>query len=252
MLNAVILAGEQPVKGSEHIRNKALFPINGKYMAEYVIDAVRNASGIGKIVVVGPEKELKEYFHDKVDAIIDSNGTIMENIRAAVNYLGYGSNLLICTSDIPMITPEAINDFVRKCEEVKGDLCYPIIEKRVNDVKYPGVERTYVKVREGVFTGGNIIYANPVILQRGYEFADRLLKARKNPLKMAWILGFTFMLQLMLGTLSIKRVEKKFSRLMDMKGKAIISEFPEIGNDVDKPSDVKIATSYLSEQVSES
>lgn len=246
MLNAVILAGEQPIKDSSDTGNKALLRINGKIMIEYVIEALRNADQVGRIVVVGPKEQLEAYLKDKVDAVVNSDGTAMGNLMEAVNFLGYNSYMLVCSCDIPLITTEAINDFIKKSNELNADFCYPIVEKAVNMNKYPEMERTYVKVKEGSFTGGNIFYINPLILGKCLEIADKLVQARKNPIKMASILSFGFLLRLVTGTLSISKAEKHFSEMLSITAKAIISEYPEIGNDVDKPSDVIVATAHLS------
>ena len=246
MINALVLAGNQPIKTWSNAMNKALLRINGKMMIDYVIDALKVSYGIGKIVVVGFGSELRDSIKNKVDAFIESNGTIMQNVLEGIKFLGFSDSILICTSDIPLITPEAISDFIKKAEALKVDLCYPIVEKKQNDRKFPEIERTYVKMKEGTYTGGNIIFMNPSILEKGYELAEKIVENRKNPFKIAHILSFGFMVRLMLGILTIDKVEKKFSNLLGIKAKAVVSDYPEIGNDVDKPSDVIIASAHLS------
>lgn len=246
MLNAIILAGEQPIKNWGGTGSKALFRINGKMMIDYVIDALKNVDDIGKIVVIGPGNELKKCLGERVDAIIDSNGSIMQNIMAGIKSLGCDNKLLVCTADIPLITPAAVKDFIAQAKALDADLCYPIVEKRVNDEKYPEAERTYVKIKEGVFAGGNVFYVNPCVMGKGLETAEKLLGVRKKPLKMARLLGFGFMVQLLLGTLTISKVEKRLSSMLNIKGRAVISKFPEISNDVDKATDVIVVTAHLS------
>lgn len=246
MLNAIILAGTQSIKKWNDSGNKALFRINGRMMIDYVIDAVKGASDIDRVVIVGPKSELAEHFKDRVDAVIDCSGSIMENIITGAKYLGNDNHILICSSDIPLVTSEAISDFIHKANALNADLCYPIVEKSENDKKYPEIERTYVRIKEGTFTGGNIFYVNPLILDKGFTLAEKLVNNRKKPLKMAKILSFRFLVQLLLGNLTIERIEKRFSKILDIHAKAVISKYPEIGNDVDKPSDVIIATAHLS------
>jgi GTP:adenosylcobinamide-phosphate guanylyltransferase len=246
MADAVILAGEQSIKGLENFGNKALYLINKKMMIEYVIDAIKKANEIKRIVVVGPKEELSKHIGYKVDKVLESGNSAIENAILGVKYLDTTENILICSCDIPLITTEAIDDFIAKSKELNADLCYPIIEKTVNDEKYPEMERTYVKIREGRFTGGNIFYVNPKAIERGIVFADRLIKARKNPIKMARLMGYTLMLQLIMGNLAIKRVEERFTRITGLKAKAVVSLFPEVGQDIDKSSDLVTTTQYLS------
>lgn len=246
MLNALILAGAQPVGNHSENANKALLRINGKMMVEYVIEALRGVEGIGRIVAVGSEQELALPLAGKVDAVLHAEGSIMAGIDAGVRNLGSAEPILICTSDIPMITSEGIKDFIGQALALEADLCYPIVDERLNREKYPEMERTYVPVREGRFTGGNIFYVHPKVLEKGFSLASRLVEARKNPLKMAGLLGLGFLFRFITGTLSIAQAERKISKMLQIKARAVISQYPEIGNDVDKPSDVMVATAYLS------
>lgn len=245
MLKALILAGGEASKKWSAVENKALFRLKDKMMVEYVIEALRETSCIDKIFVVGPEKQLKEHLAGKVDGIIDSTGGIMENLKNGIVQLGNCGNLLVCSSDIPFITAEAVNDFVEKSRESGADVCYPVVERRTNELKFPKAERTYLKLKEGTFTGGNVFYVNPEVLDKCFPIANKMVEHRKSPLKMLRLLGMDFILELALGGLTIKRIEDKVLKLVGVKAKAIISQYAELGNDVDKPSDVLVATEYF-------
>ena len=84
--------------------------------------------------------------------------------------------------------------------------------------------------------------------ETGYELGTRLISVRKKPLQMAQILGLGFSVCLLLGKLSIDRIEKRFSKILNIKVKAVFSEYAEIGNDIDKPSDVIYAEAYLNQK----
>lgn len=245
MFNIIILAGKQQIKDIQDPRNKALIEINGKPMIEYVIEAIGNVRAAGKIAVIGPKEEIEGILKGKVWAIVDSNESIIGNVIRGADLFKDDRFVLVTTCDIPMISKEAIEDFISQSERSRADFCYPIVEKAINDEKFPGIERTYVKMKEGVFTGGNLILVNPKVLGKGKRIGERLFKARKNPLRMAWILGFALNLRLLTGTLSIEDVEKRFLKVTGINGKAIISNYPELSNDVDKESDLNFARRYL-------
>ena len=142
------------------------------------------------------------------------------------------------TSDIPMITKEAIEDFIERCMEKDVDLCYSIVDKRVNDQKYPGIRRTYARLWEGRFTGGNIFCFNPAIKDKCRDFVEKMLEYRKSPAKMAGVLGFVFLLRLALGILTINAIERKCESLLGIKAGDYLA-LSEICNDVDRPSDLE-------------
>lgn len=246
MLNTIILAGSQSDESWSGFKNKCLIEINKKTLIEYVIDALKNADDIGKIVVVGPKDDMADVIGGKVDDIIDSKGSIVENLMKGINYFDSDEHLLVCTADIPLITADTINDFVTRCKESKGDFCYPVVEKSLNVKLYPEMERTYVKVKEGTFTGGNITYIKSSVIQSSLPLIEKLVDYRKSPFKMARVFGFWFFIKLLLGRLSIEDAEKKVFNILNIKAKCIISEHPEIANDVDKLSDVIIVNAHLS------
>lgn len=244
MVDAIILAGSGEDTLIKDIENKALLEIKGKYMVQYVIDSLKSAKSVGKVVLIGPDV-LKSIFGSDVDAVLNSEKSIIDNVAKGVEFLGENRNIIICTSDIPMISADAIEDFIRQCEEINVDIGYPIIEKSLNDSKYPDAKRTYVKLKDGTFTGGNILYINPNAVKKCYSTARYLVDNRKNLLNMAKIFGIVVFAKLLIGTLGIKTVEKRANKILGVNAKAIMTVYPEVGNDVDKIEDVDFVSKYI-------
>ncbi|WP_197051412.1 nucleotidyltransferase family protein [Caloranaerobacter azorensis] len=245
MINSIILAGRSEKKLDGKL-SKALVNINGKPMIYYVIKALKESGVIDKIVIVGDKEELDKIGLEDVEFIIQDRGSIIDNVIAGVDYFKEDSMVLISTCDIPLLTAQAVYDFVKKSLESKADICYPIIEKSVCLEKYPEAIRTYAKLKDGYFTGGNLMLINPKVLDRCITKAKQMIEYRKNPVKMSRVLGFTFLLKLVVGRLTIESAEKRVSKILRLKPKAIITPYPEIGNDVDKPEDLNMAEKYLS------
>lgn len=237
MVDAIILAGEGK-NIVEDLATKALIVIHGKPMIEYVIDSLKGSGCIDRIVIVGPKGPLCKVIGQKVDMIIESEGTIINNLKRGMEFLNCEKHVVACTCDIPMVSAEAIKDFIDCCMEVRVDIGYPIIDKCLNDIKYPDVKRTYVKLKDGIYTGGNIVYINPFIMKDCYEAAIELVGNRKNPLKMARFFGFSILFKLFMGFLSVADVEKRVVKLFGISARAIKTSYPEIGNDVDKIDDI--------------
>lgn len=255
-MNVIVLAGDKKVnsdvsdstkqnEATAKIQNKALLRLKNKYMIEYIIDTLRSSSMIEKIAVVGPKEHLAPILGDRVDYIIESTDSIVTNGLMALEYFKEEPQVLIATSDIPMLTVEALEDFINQALNAKADLCYSVVDKKINDEKYPEVKRTYARLREGQFTGGNIFLFNPSAKDRCKDFIESMLEYRKSPAKMAMVLGFGFLIRLALGILTINSVQKKCEKLLGIKGAVIISEYPEVGNDVDKISDIQFVEKYL-------
>ncbi|MEQ8237081.1 MAG: hypothetical protein ABRQ23_09900, partial [Syntrophomonadaceae bacterium] len=126
-----------------------------------------------------------------------------------------------------------------------ADVYYPITSRAVNERKFPGVRRTYVKLKEGVFTGGNLFLLRSQVIPACVEIGEKLVARRKNPLAIAQLFGLGLVLSYLLGRLSIKQAEKRFYKVSGVRGKGIISPYAEVGVDVDKPDDLKLAQKFL-------
>jgi len=248
--DALVVAGAKNNGALKDYSNKeyeSLIEIAGKPMVQHVIEAVENVDEINDIVIVGPEK-INQNIGSKYH-IIKPEDVLINNIKKGIDALNHDHHILIITSDIPLITTKIIEDFINKCKSEKvHDLFYPVISKENNLKKYPEVQRTYVHLKEGVFTGGNMVLVSPDIIQGPLDWYDKILNLRKKPFKMSQMLGFKFIIKFIFRRLSVKEVEKRISNIIGHKCKALIIEYPEIGFDVDKPSDLKMMKEkYLKE-----
>ncbi len=249
MTKAIILAGGQKkglYKNQAEPINEALIPIGQRYMIEYVVEALGKSKFIDKIVIAGPDI-IQELYSKEPNIFVVSNGdTTVKSLIKALEALSQRNDyVLVVTSDIPLLTTRAIDDFISLCLGQEGDLFYPIVEKEINENRYPGIKRTYVSLKEGVFTGGNVILLNPQIANKCAAIAEEFVRLRKKPLSLASYLGWGFLLRYILGKLSIRDAEEKVSKVLGIKGVGVISSYPELGIDVDKYSDLEVVTKAL-------
>lgn len=250
--DAVILAGGENSSELKKIApydNEALIIIGNYPMVYYVYHALRNSPHVGKIVISGPTEALRNIFAREENLyFVDKGENAVASLAKAVKLLqeiGSSSCLLVTPTDIPFITVEAIEDFIERCEQEEADFFYPLITKEVNELRFPGVARTYVKLKEGVFTGGNLFILRHEIVDKALDIAVQVVERRKSPLSLARLFGFGLVWKLLTRSLSIETAEHRFAKVLGLKGKAIISSYAEVGVDVDKPSDLVIAQKYL-------
>lgn len=252
LTRAIVLAGSLNngrLKECSPATAEAFIRIGNKYMVQYVVEALKEAETIGDIILSGPKKDLEDIYKDRKGIyIVESGPTIISSLQNALDILDLQSDsrrVLVVTSDIPLITGPIIDAFLKRCLNEEGDVLYPIIPKSLNQFKYPDVERTYVKLRDGVYTGGNVFLVNPLIVKPCALKAAEVIKFRKEPLKLVRYIGFKYLFKYLLGLLSIQDAEERVSQLFNIKGKAIHISLPEIGVDVDKPSDLRLVERIL-------
>ena len=243
MYDVVVLAGTgkaTELTMEEGVNNKAFIEINGKQMLAYVLEALKSVDEISRIAVVGPPKELAPLAESYGFLAVAEAGSIPENLRKGIDALQPQQHFLIASADIPFLTAEAVVDFLGACSPYDQDLYYPIVSKELNERRFPGVQRTYVTLRDGIFTGGNLFLANPNGMNTALPRLERFFSLRKSPVRLAGLLGFGFLIKLLTKRLTLSELENRFSSLFQLQGKAVISNHPEIGTDVDKPTDLAL------------
>lgn len=205
-------------------------------MAWWVLDALLGAPSVTSIGLVGPES-LKRDHVVMAPMADDLFGNILLGLSTAPTD---ADTVLFVTSDIPWMTAPIVEAFLEKAPH-DVDVVYPIIPKEVAETRFPGTKRTYVRLREGVYTGGNLFLAKTAALPRLKERAETLLAHRKSPLTLARDVGVGLLIRLLLGRLSVHQVEQRVGGLLGISGRALIFPYAEAGVDVDKPEDLAMA-----------
>lgn len=251
MITAIVLAGGAK-KGllesdKDKIVNEAFIPLGNRLMIDYVVDALKKSKSINDLVLAGPVDELQKLYAGNPGFYFASSGrTVVETLINALACMpDKGEYILAVTADVPLLTAQAVDDFILSCRQRQGDLYYPVVSKASNESKYPGTVRTYVRLKEGVFTGGNLLLLKSEIVAKCAAKAEELVKLRKEPLKLVSYLGYKTLVRYLLHRLSIQDAEKVVSKLLGIHGICVISPFPEVGIDVDKTSDLELVKSNL-------
>lgn len=239
-VDALILAGAPAgpdLDPSGEAGSRAMIQLAGRSMLAWVVDALRGCPLIGRIAAVG------RVTADGLDSVIEPGGDLVTNIRRGLESLRTTSPVLLTSSDIPLLTAEAVEDFVSRALPMEADMVYPIVPRSECEKRYPGLKRTYVKTADGVFTGGNIMLVRPDFVDRSWDTIAEAYAARKQPLRLARIIGTGALARVLVGqfvppALRVSTLERAASRALRAKIAALVSDYPEIGEDVDKPSDL--------------
>lgn len=247
-LCAVVLAGranQGVFRQVSDASNEALIDVAGKPMLAYVLDALLGAGSIRRVVVVGTP-DIAPHLPAGVDLLL-AGDDVIDNASRGLAAVDQKQPALIVTSDIPLISPQVIDEFVARCLEKPAEFYYPAIPRGDAEARFPNVKRTYAKLRDGTFTGGNVFMIDPRVAPRLAARAREFVAARKSPPRLAGLLGPQFLVKLLLGVLSVRELEVKISRMFGVKGRVVITRSVEIGVDVDKISDLELVRQALAQ-----
>jgi GTP:adenosylcobinamide-phosphate guanylyltransferase len=216
-VDAMVLAGGDGAVIDPTVLVKGLVPIAGKPMIEWVVDALRAAETIAQIAVVVPTRDNLGDWAERVDHIIISDGSFMDNALAGFSAFEGDRPILAATGDLPALTPEAIDDYVTRSLEAAADFSYPLVSAQDMEAQFPGSQRTYVTVSGGKVTGGNMMVLAPQVVRSNRELGQRLFDERKSPVGMARVIGVPFIFKYVTGRLRVDDVERKMEQLLGVK-----------------------------------
>ena len=249
MTTAVVLAGGPPddVAALEPgAANKAFVRIAGVALVERTLRALRASREVGHIIVVAPESAHGHVALALADEVRADGTRIRVSLRNGLRDLPPDEIALVTTSDLPILVPAAVDDFIEYARDLDADLAYGCVERTVHEALFPTVPHTWARLREGTFCGGGLVAIKPRVLPALELFIERLGAARKNPLRLASLFGWDVLARFALGRLSVRSAERRASQLLGGQVRALVSPYPETGVNVDRVSDVELAEELVS------
>jgi len=250
-MDAVVMAGGIPREGEPLFeltggRFKALLPVAGKTMAQWVLDAMGAARGVGRAVVVGPEGGLS--FPRELHYLANQ-GEYLDNVRAGARRIldldPRARHLLIISADIPAVASEHIDWVVRQAEDGDEDFYYCVIDRQAMEGSFPGCRRTFFRLRDREVCGGDLAVVRTSVFDTDAGVWQRLSEARKSRWRLAAVIGPSVLLRFLLRRLSVEDAVRLASRRLGVKGKALNCPYPEVGMDVDKPFQLDLVEKAL-------
>lgn len=252
---AVILAGGRapwliPLAGTDI---RSLAKIKEKFLIQYIIDALLNSGRVNNIYIASDRlvlQKLKEAGIASFIPVVCENMTLAEVGLTAANAVEEqkpdNHKIIFVCDDVPLLTAEAVQSFLRSCEDQpEGEMYYTIIRKETCERQYPEGIRTYGPLSDGKFTGGNLTLLTQSAIAKTQGMAKLLYENRKQPFKLCGLLGWWLVVRAVFHCLASKDVEKRCSELMGVCCKAVITEHACIGMDMDKPADWELMQKLL-------
>jgi hypothetical protein len=217
-------------------------------MVQYVIDALCRAESVHQIVVVGlpPETALDS---SKPLLLIRDHGDMLGNIQAGARELATlypnETHAFLVSGDLPALRPGMVDWLAWETRALDVDVFYTVIQREKMEEVFPSSRRTFLRLKDMEVCGGDCHCFRIGFAVEENVIWRRLLSARKNPLRQASMLGYDTLFFLLLRQMSLNEAAQTASRKLGITGRAVLSPFPEMGMDVDKPFQLDILTGYL-------
>jgi len=298
-LDAIVLAGTDSNPRRMILgKNKAFLELGGQILVRRVVQALLDAPSIGKVFVVGPAERLREAL-DGLPAdviIVEQAGKMLANTWAAIHaaearyFAHHGSHdperpMLFISSDLPLISAAAVDDYVSRCarEESDSGVDYAILagvaeesslKLYYEDADGEGIIRPCVHFSSGLVRLANIYVGRPrklshqEFLQTGFSY--RKAKDWHNVMSLVWSffrsaggwqaawltlrLQATLMLAKRKGRLyhrmkrwnTPERVERASGTVLGGTIRIIVTPYGGLSLDVDEEEDYRILSQQFS------
>ena len=249
-MNAVVLAGgpqDDVARLQPGAPNKAFVEIAGVALVGRVLAALRASPQLGRIVVVAPQSMRGHPGLALADELRPDGVRVSESLRSGIAGFADGDDLLVVASDLPVLTPAAVDDFIARLRACNADVAYGCVEKEVHVRRFPEVPHTWARMRDGTFCGGGIFGIKPRALPLLERFIERLGAARKHPFRLASLFGWDMLVRFAIGRLAIARAEARATAILGAPVRAVVSPYAETAVNVDRVSDVALAERLVRE-----
>ncbi len=258
-MDAIITAGgistpDDPLYAVTGVAKKALIPLAGKPMVQWVVEALFGSGLIDHMVVVGLSPEEID-FGDLPVVLIDGVDGMIDNILAALDRLKainpHVQKIFLSSSDIPLVTPEIIRGFVQECGDLSGDVYYAIIEEKTMEAQFPDSRRTFVPFKGGRYCGGDVFITDVSVPDKtDLDLFRNLTAVRKNYWQEARLLGAGFIIRFLLRMMTVQEAAARARKRLNLDAHIVDTQYAALGMDLDKPRQYEMIRDILEQRQS--
>ncbi|MCA9930404.1 MAG: nucleotidyltransferase family protein [Anaerolineales bacterium] len=247
-MDCVITAGglptpEDPLYAYTKGSSKALLDMGGRTMLERVVDALQASKHVGEIVVVGLGSNMGMTFQRPVHHVPDQ-GSLIGNVIAGIRFLQKQNPetklVMLSSADIPAITPAIVNAFIESCRPHDRAIYYNFVDKPTMDGRFPGSNRTFVKLKGTEIAGGDMLLVDAALADSHTDLWQALTEGRKHAWKLARVVGLGFLIKFLFHRVGLADIEATAERIIGKPVQVVLSPFAELAMDADKPHQVDL------------
>lgn len=152
---------------------------------------------------------------------------------------------LVTTADHALLTTAMLDHFLGEMGASPADVLVAVVAKSLLAPAYPGTKRTYLEMRSEAWSGANLFGFRTRKARKAAAFWTRAERYRKQPWRMVSAIGADIAALYMAGRLELDDALARASNRIGAEVRAVRMPIPEAAIDVDRASDVELATRIL-------
>lgn len=231
--------------------HKCLVPACGEAMVTRVLKALIDCPSVGAVAICIDDAAI----FDGVPAVkaliaahditlIPAAETPSRSVTAAMAALDAWP-VLVTTADLPLLTPEIVDHFCRKARADDGDIAVGLAAAPVVLGAYPEAKRTFLRFRDGGYSGCNLFALMGPRALKAVAFWRRVEPHRKRPWRLLTLFGPMALIRFLAGGATLKAALGAASARLGVTARAVAMPFADAAVDVDKPADLDLVEQIL-------
>lgn len=253
-VTAILLAGARPVPDplarAAGVPVKPLAPVAGEAMINRPARALLAHPAIGRLLVLTQTPDLYADHPDtawlgqepRVRFVVSGQG-IAASLLAFMDGEDASFPLLLTTADHVLLDGAMLDQFVAEAQG--ADVAVAMVERATLLARYPQSRRTWLKFRDGWWSGANIFWFGSDRARSAIALWREVEQDRKKGWKILSVFGPFALLGALLRISTLRGGIARIGRRMGLTARLVAMRQPEACIDADKPADVTLIEAIL-------
>jgi len=221
---------------------RALAPLGPERrpVLQSVVDALQESGAVRRIIAIVAD-DVREVITG-VDLWLSAGDNGAQNILAGLAEADPDRIALVCPSDLPLLTPESVAEFLHLCRP-DAEAAVGLVRAGDYNAMFPDAPPSqFVKLADaGLATLGGLFLVHPHLVTRQAALSDKLFGARKSQLQMARLLGPRLMWGWATQSLTLPMITTRAEELLGGPVQVIPGVSPLLAYDIDTLDDYTYA-----------
>ncbi|HUD91562.1 nucleotidyltransferase family protein [Sphingobium sp.] len=253
-VTAILLAGARPIPDplalAAGVPVKPLAPVAGEPMINRPARALLDHPAIGQMVVLTQRPDVfaadpaTAWLAEQPRVRFETGGQgIASSLLALMEQGDLPFPLLLTTADHVLLDTAMLDQFVGEAQG--ADIAVAMVERATLLARYPESRRTWLKFRDGWWSGANIFWFGSAKAKPVIALWQEVEQDRKKGWKILSAFGPFALIGALLRILTLRGGIARIGRRFGLAARLVAMNSPEACIDADKPADVTLIESIL-------
>lgn len=218
---------------------KALIPIAGRPMIQWVLDAVLESKTIQTLLIIGLQNKINIGCPKKSIIQMQHAGGIADKLicgaKKIVTICPDIEKIIWISADVPLITGEMLDWYSQEVFKYDFQASYQIVDQALMEAAFPGANRTLWKLKDRKICLADVNCIDINILTAAYDPNIKHTELfRKSPIRLILKIGLWPFISYLSGKMTEKKATSIIQNKYNFKLSLIKSKYPEMAMDIDR------------------